>query len=167
MIVVNRILPMVALIPASDFGRISCGISAGFPPYWLFTQTSPVPRGLGRMRRAFMDCLSPPPGSSRWLRRSGNRPAARPDTTDCLSQTQSPPAARAVQAEPQRGFGGYLVQVQGGAEKGIVAEGFDGGKIRLAQTQQSDQCQAAGTGEGFIALFDVKKHRKPVHRRGD
>jgi len=167
MIVVNRILPMVALIPASDFGRISCGISAGFPPYWLFTQTSPVPRGLGRMRRAFMDCLSPPPGSSRWLRRSGNRPAARPDTTDCLSQTQSPPAARAVQAEPQRGFGGYLVQVQGGAEKGIVAEGFDGGKIRLAQTQQSDQCQAAGTGEKFIASFDVKNHRKPVHRRGD
>jgi len=158
MIVVNRILPMVALIPASDFGRISCGISAGFPPYWLFTQTSPVPRGLGRMRRAFMDCLSPPPGSSRWLRRSGNRPAARPDTTDCLSQTQSPPAARAVQAEPQRGFGGYLVQVQGGAEKGIVAEGFDGGKIRLAQTQQSDQRQDAGTGEKFIASFDVKNH---------
>ena len=118
MIVVNRILPMVALIPASDFGRISCGISAGFPPYWLFTQTSPVPRGLGRMRRAFMDCLSPPPGSSRWLRRSGNRPAARPDTTDCLSQTQSPPAARAVQAEPQRGFGGTWSRCKAARKKG-------------------------------------------------
>jgi len=56
--------------------------------------------------------------------------------------------------------------VQGGAEKGIGAKGFDGGKIRLAQTQQSDPRQAAGTGEGFIALFDVKKHRKTVQCRG-
>ncbi|NPU96117.1 MAG: hypothetical protein HPY51_02740 [Candidatus Omnitrophica bacterium] len=56
--------------------------------------------------------------------------------------------------------------MQGDAEKGIGAKGFDGGKIRLAQTQQFDQCQAAGTGEKFIASFDVKKHRQTIPRRG-
>ncbi len=146
----------------SNFLRNSRRIS----PLLAFRTNLSCPQGTGKNAVGFMDGLSPPPGISRWPWRSGDRLAARPDTTDCLSQTPSPPAARAVQAEPQRGFGGYLVQVQGGAEKGIVAEGFDGGKIRLAQTQQSDQCQAAGTGEKFIASFDVKKHRQTIPRRG-
>ena len=51
----NRILSMVALFPEYR-PRISVEFPAEVPPdfptYWLYAQTSPAPRGLGRRRQA-------------------------------------------------------------------------------------------------------------------